>query len=62
MMMMKDAGLEVRHVLMWVKNVATFSLGRLDYDYQHEQIVEAAKDYVFNEVGGFEKLAEWGLV
>lgn len=36
MMMMKDAGLEVRHVLMWVKNVATFSLGRLDYDYQHE--------------------------
>lgn len=28
----------------------------------YEQIVEAAKDYVFNEVGGFEKLAEWGLV
>ena len=38
MMMMKDAGLEVRHVLMWVKNTATFSLGRLDYDYQHEPI------------------------
>ena len=36
MMMMKDAGLEVRHVLMWEKNCATFSLGRLDYDYQHE--------------------------
>lgn len=36
MMMMKDAGLEVRHVLMWVKNSATFSLGRLDYDYKHE--------------------------
>jgi site-specific DNA-methyltransferase (adenine-specific) len=36
MMMMKDAGLEVRHVLMWEKNSATFSLGRLDYDYQHE--------------------------
>lgn len=38
MMMMKDAGLEVRHVLMWKKSRATFSLGRLDYDYQHEPI------------------------
>lgn len=38
MMMMKDAGLEVRHVLMWEKNSPTFSLGRLDYDYQHEPI------------------------
>ena len=38
MMMMRDAGLAVRHVLMWRKNVATFSLGRLDYDYQHEPI------------------------
>ena len=38
MMMMKDAGLPVRHVLIWCKNSATFSLGRLDYDYQHEPI------------------------
>ena len=38
MMMMKDAGLEVRHVLMWKKNTPTFSIGRLDYDYQHEPI------------------------
>ena len=38
MMMMKDAGLPVRHMLIWVKNTATFSLGRLDYDYQHEPI------------------------
>ena len=38
MMMMKDAGLPVRHMLIWEKNVATFSLGRLDYDYQHEPI------------------------
>ena len=36
--MMKDAGLEVRHVLMWKKNSPTFSIGRLDYDYQHEPI------------------------
>lgn len=38
MMMMKDAGLPVRHMLIWEKDSATFSLGRLDYDYQHEPI------------------------
>lgn len=38
MMMMKDSGLEVRHNLIWEKNVATFSMRRLDYDYQHEPI------------------------
>lgn len=38
MMMMKDAGLPVRHILIWEKNCATLSLGRLDYDYQHEPI------------------------
>lgn len=39
MIMMKDSGLPVRHVLMWLKNSPTFSLGRLDYDYQHEPIL-----------------------
>jgi len=39
MMMMGDAGLPIRHVLMWYKNSPTFSLGRLDYDYQHEPIL-----------------------
>lgn len=39
MMMMKESGLPVRHLLMWVKNVATFSMRRLDYDYQHEPIM-----------------------
>ena len=38
MMMMRDAGLSVRHMLIWVKNSPTFSLGRLDYDYRHEPI------------------------
>lgn len=36
--MMKDAGLPVRHNLIWVKNAAAFSMGRLDYDYRHEPI------------------------
>jgi DNA modification methylase len=39
MMMMIDAGLPTRHVLNWVKNAPTFSMGRLDYDYQHEPIL-----------------------
>lgn len=36
--MMEDAGLRVRHNLVWVKNAPTFSMGRLDYDYRHEPI------------------------
>ena len=39
MMMMKEAGLMVRHVLIWKKDAPTFSMGRLDYDYQHEPIL-----------------------
>lgn len=39
MMMMREAGLLVRHVLMWKKNCPTFSMGRLDYDYAHEPIL-----------------------
>jgi len=39
MIMMWEAGLPVRHVLIWKKNVPTFSMGRLDYDYQHEPIL-----------------------
>ncbi len=37
--MMDEAGLPVRHILIWVKNAATFSIGRLDYDYRHEPIL-----------------------
>ena len=36
---MRDAGLSVRHQLVWNKNCATFSLVRLDYDYKHESIM-----------------------
>ena len=36
---LRDAGLPVRHLLVWVKNTATFSMRRLDYDYQHEPIM-----------------------
>lgn len=38
MMMMMEAGLEVRHMLIWRKSSPTFSMGRINYDYQHEPI------------------------
>lgn len=39
MMMMSNSYTAVKHVLNWVKNSPTFSMGRLDYDYQHEPIL-----------------------
>jgi len=39
MMMMQEANLYVRHMMIWVKNNPVFSMGRLDYDYQHEPIL-----------------------
>jgi len=39
MVMMMEADLEVRHILNWIKNSPTFSMGMLDYDYQHEPIL-----------------------
>jgi DNA modification methylase len=39
MMMMRDAGIKCRHQIIWKKDVAVFSMGRLDYDYQHEPIL-----------------------
>ena len=38
MMMMHEAGWQVKHELIWMKSSPTFSMGRLDYDYQHEPI------------------------
>lgn len=52
MMMMADAGLPVRHVLIWVKNAPTFSIGRLDYDYQHEPILYTWTNKHHNYRGG----------
>ena len=44
MMMMHEAGWQVKHELIWVKNSPTFSMGRLDYDYQHEPILYGWKN------------------
>ena len=59
MMMMKDAGLPVRHVLMWMKNSATFSLGHLDYDYQHEPIFYTWTKSHHNYRGGENRTTIW---
>lgn len=39
LLLLRDSGLSPRHILIWVKNRPSFSIGRLDYDYQHEPIV-----------------------
>lgn len=59
MMMMRDAGLEVRHILIWEKNSATFSIGRLDYDYQHEPIFYTWTKTHHNYRGGEYRTTIW---
>ena len=59
MMMMRDAGLTVRHMLIWCKNSATFSLGRLDYDYQHEPIFYTWTKSHHNYRGGENRTTIW---
>ena len=59
MMMMKDAGLPVRHVLIWRKNAPTFSVGRLDYDYQHEPIFYTWAQSHHNFRGGAFRSTVW---
>lgn len=55
MMMMQESGLEVRHVLNWAKNSPTFSMGHLDYDYQHEPILFTwIKTHKRNKAGPFQ--------
>jgi DNA modification methylase len=39
MMMMMKGSMPCRHELIWVKSSPTFSMGRLDYSYQHEPIL-----------------------
>lgn len=54
MMMMKDAGLEIKHILNWIKSAPTFSMGRLDYDYKHEPILYTwKKKHVFYGEGKY---------
>lgn len=60
MMMMMMSGLPVKHVLIWVKNRPNFSLGRLDYEYQHEPILFTWK-HTHNFYGGGIKKSVWEI-
>jgi DNA modification methylase len=61
MLMMMEAGLIVKHVLIWKKNKATFSMGRLDYNYQHEPILFTwNKNHKFYGKGKF-KTSIWEI-
>jgi DNA modification methylase len=58
MMMMRDAGIKCRHQIIWKKDAAVFSMGRLDYDYIHEPILygwkKAHQFYSNNETSVWE--------
>lgn len=59
MMMMKEAGFQVRHQIVWAKNAPTFSMGRLDYDYKHEAIIYTWTDKHVFYGGGEQKTTVW---
>ena len=61
MMMMQKAGLKARHVLIWVKNQPTFSMGRLDYDYQHEPILLTLLKRHKRPMRGTHKTSVWKI-
>ena len=61
MMMMKDSGLAIRHVLIWKKNRATFSMGRLDYDYAHEPILLTWGKKHKKIMGGEHRTSVWEI-
>lgn len=59
MMMMKDAGLPLRHCLIWVKN--NHVLGRSDYNYKHEPILYGwINHHRFYAKGDF-KFSTWDI-
>lgn len=60
-MVMGDAGLPVKHVLIWKKNAPTFSMGRLDYDYQHEPILFTWKKKHKRRSGGEHQTSIWEI-
>ena len=56
MMMMMSEHWQIKHELIWVKSCPVFSMGRLDYDYQHEPILFGwKKKHIFYGGGQFLK-------
>jgi DNA modification methylase len=61
MMMMKEAGIACRHMIIWVKDSSVFSMGRLDYDYQHEPILYGWKGSHTFHGAGEHKTSVWSV-
>jgi DNA modification methylase len=61
MMMMKEAGISCRHMIIWVKDSSVFSMGRLDYDYQHEPILYGWKGSHTFHGAGEHKTSVWSV-
>jgi DNA modification methylase len=61
MMMMKEAGIACRHMIIWVKDSSVFSMGRLDYDYQHEPILYGWKGSHKFHGAGEHKTSVWSV-
>lgn len=59
MMMMMKAGIECRHMIVWKKDSPVFSMGRLDYDYQHEPILYGWKGSHRHYANGEFKTSIW---
>jgi site-specific DNA-methyltransferase (adenine-specific) len=52
--MMGESGLQTKHLILWDKLQPTFSMGRLDYEYQHEGILYTwNKKHIFYGEGQF---------
>jgi DNA modification methylase len=61
MLLMQEAGLPTRHVLIWKKNQPTFSMGRLDYDYAHEPILLTWGKRHKRPMNGTHKTSVWEI-
>lgn len=61
MMMMKETGIECKHCLIWVKDSPVFSMGRLDYDYQHEPILFGWKEKHHRYADGMHNTSVWQI-
>lgn len=61
MMMMMRSTIPCRHQLIWKKDSSVFSMGRLDYDYQHEPILYGWKGSHKHLAGGKQKTSVWDI-
>lgn len=61
MMMMMRSTIPCRHQLIWKKDSPVFSMGRLDYDYQHEPMLYGWKGSHKHLRGGKQKTSVWEI-